>query len=355
MVYAGLVAFMLRTEAAQGRLLFPAILLLGLGLAYGLSQLLRWLAGLAPALGLVTAVYCLFFVIRPTYALPPLMEQLSAAAVPLNADVAEGLTLVGAEIETETAVPGEVVWLTLYWQRTGPVNSGSPEFVLELLGQGLERVSHLHSYHGRCLYPAVLWPAGEIIADRFAVRVDETAIAPVLARVFVGLAQAEIRVEVGEVKLVPVSWPEAADEALAHIGAAGEVALVETAVMPTIVHPGQQIQIDLTWRVEAPPGEDWTTFLHLAEAGQPPLAQSDAPPRQGFYPTRIWQAGEIIADRYWVTVPDGLAAGRYPLWLGMYESQTNEQLPLSSRPSLGSERELQADSTFLLTWITVEQ
>ncbi|MEZ4517409.1 MAG: hypothetical protein R3C44_11460 [Chloroflexota bacterium] len=35
-VYAGLVTFMMQTEAAQGRLLFPAILPIALGLSWGL-------------------------------------------------------------------------------------------------------------------------------------------------------------------------------------------------------------------------------------------------------------------------------------------------------------------------------
>jgi hypothetical protein len=360
MVYAGLVAFMLRTEAAQGRLLFPAIVPLVLGLAYGLSRLPRWLTGLTPLLGLTTAVYCLFFVIQPTYAQPPLLDQLPGEATRIDADVGQGLTLVGVDIETETAVPSELLWFRLYWQRSDQVEERSvasgkpdrsdvPEFVLEMLGYDLERVGHLHSYHGRGLYPAKLWPGDKIIADRFAVAVDETAKTPVLARAFVGLAAAEMRVEVGQVKLVPDQWPVVATEALAVIGEAGDLILVEMAVTPTTVRPGQQIQVDLTWQVVAAPGTDWTTFLHLAEVGQPPLAQIDGPPQQGFYPTRVWQAGEVIGDSYWLTIPDELEDGRYPLWIGMYDSQTLERLPLRSGG------EFQPHNTFLLAWITVER
>jgi 4-amino-4-deoxy-L-arabinose transferase-like glycosyltransferase len=347
-VYTGLIAFMLRTEAAQGRLLFPAILPLVLGLAYGLSQLPRRLAGLAPALGLVTAVYCLFFVIRPAYALPPMLAQLPAAAVPLHADVGQGLTLAGVQMETETAAPGELLWLTLYWQ-TAATPTEPPEFVLELLGRDLVRVGHLHSYHGRGLYPATLWPVDKIIADRFAMPVDETAVTPVLARAFAGLAAAEARVAVGEVKLAPAQWPQAGSEVLAVIGETGEVVLAETAVTPTTVRPGQQIQVDLTWRVASAPAANWTTFLHLAEAGRPPLAQGDAPPLQGYYPTRVWEADEVIVDHYWLTVPDGVENGRYPLWVGMYDNETIARLPLSS------EGQPQPHNAFLLAWIMVER
>jgi hypothetical protein len=353
-VYSGLVAFMLRTEAAQGRLLFPAILPLALGLAYGLSHLPRWAAGLAPLLGLVTAVYCLFFVIHPAYALPPLLERLPVEATPLYTEVGQGVTLVGVQVETETAVPGDPLWLTLYWQTTG-VSTVPPEMVVELLGHpqetgdSRERTAHFHGYHGRGLFPATLWPAEGIVADRLAVMLEPTATTPVLAPIFTGLAAAEMRVQVGEVKLVPDQWPDAAGEILAVIGEAGEVVLVETAVVPTITQPGQQIQVDLTWRVESAPGADWSTFVHLAEANQPPLAQGDAQPLQGYYPTRVWEAGEVIIDQYWLTVPAEVKNGRYPLWVGMYDSQTIARLPLNS------EGQPQLNNAYLLGWVSVER
>ncbi|VAW42986.1 hypothetical protein MNBD_CHLOROFLEXI01-77, partial [hydrothermal vent metagenome] len=77
------------------------------------------------------------------------------------------------------------------------------------------------------------------------------------------------------------------------------------------------------------PQAEWTTLIHLAEPGQPPLATGDSPPLGGDYPTYIWAAGETFADQYQLTIPEDLANGRYPLWLGMYDSATAERLPLT--------------------------
>ena len=212
-VYAGLVTFMMQTEAAQGRLLFPAIVPLALGLAYGLSHLpgffqrLNWLW---PGLGLVTALYALFFVIRPAYVLPDVITAVPPQTTPIQADLGQGLQLLASDMETETAVPGDILWFTLYWQANA-LPSESPQFVFELFGREeageLPVIAKLQSYHGRGLYPADLWLPGTIIADRFAVRLEETAAAPVLAHAFVKLAGETASAEVGSIKISPQEWP----------------------------------------------------------------------------------------------------------------------------------------------------
>jgi hypothetical protein len=344
LVYAGLVAFMLRTPAAQGRLLFPAIVPLALALAFGLTRW-RWrgVDGLAVGLALLTTLYCVFFVIRPAYALPPIVAELPATAVPLNLDVGEGLVLVGVERETDTAAPGDPVWFTLYW-RADAVPAEPPELVAELLGRDLALLGNSHSYHGQGRYPANLWPPGELIADRVGIRLAETAAAPVLARLFVRLAAGDGGTAAGEVKVVPDEWP-ASGASLAQLGE--EVVVTAVALSRETAQPGDSVQIDITWEVLSPPGGNLTTLVHLAEAGQPPLATGDNQPIAGQYPTRVWAAGEVIADHYVLTIPEGLAHGRYPLWMGMYDAETGERLPLFI------EGERQTDDMWQIGWIEV--
>lgn len=326
LVYAGLVTFMLRTPAAQGRLLFPALVPLALGLANGLSRWRRpavyWLA---PLSALATTLYALLAVIPAAYARPPLVTALPATATPLAADLGQGVELVGMQIETETAEPGDLVWLTFYW-RAEPPPADPPELKVSLLGRGLTEVAQLHSYHGRGLYPANLWPPGAIIADRFAMRLDAAATAPVLARLFVGLVESGTMVNVGAVKVMPPAWPTAPDTALAQIGEG--IVLAAVALHPSTVSPGETVTVDVTWRVTADITTDYTTLIHLAELGQPPLATGDRPPLNGEYPSHVWTAGEVIVDQYRLVVPPTLPAGRYPVWLGLYDSATITRLPL---------------------------
>ena len=332
-VYAGLVMFMLKTEAAQGRLLFPAIVPLALGLAYGLSQLpithyqlpnIIW-----PSFGLVTTLFSLVFVIPPVYARPPIAAEVPAAVALIGAEMGQHLRLVAAEVETTTAVPGDLLWFSLYWQAESHLDA-PPEMVLELFGREAEGeppvVAKLHSYHGRGLYPANLWPQAAIIADRLAIRLDEAMTTPVLARAFVHLAGEETAVAVGAVKIIPTKWPQPAGPGLAQIG--DGIVLTAASLSPTTSHPGDSIDITVQWQVTAVPAADYTTLIHLALPGQPPLATGDHPPLNGQYPTHVWEAGEVIDDAYTLTIPADLGNGRYPLWIGLYDPATMIRQPL---------------------------
>jgi hypothetical protein len=200
LVYAGLVSFMLRTPAAQGRLLFPALLPLALGVAYGLD----WgrLPLLASLLALLTSLYCLVWVLPVAYERPP---DISVSAIPaeatlLQTDLGQGVELVASRIDSSAARPGETVWLTLFW-RVRPVPPTAPEMVVELFGPELVLAGKLHSYHGGGLYPANLWPAGAIVVDRVGVRLLETVEGPATVWVQVGLAGEVERVTIGTVSV----------------------------------------------------------------------------------------------------------------------------------------------------------
>jgi hypothetical protein len=348
-VYAGLVMFMLRTEAAQGRLLFPAIVPIALGLAYGLTRW-HWAAITAPVFALITTLACLFFIIRPAYGQPSTATMLSETAVSLNADMGQGLTLVGAEVVTVTAVPADMLTFTLYW-RADKRPANPPEFKLELLGGDLETpLAEIHSYHGRGLYPATLWPLGEIVVDTFTIRLTDEVDAPVLTQAFVRLVEENGArregVRVGQVKIIPTQWPPLTERVLAQIG--DRVQVTAVSLNNTIFTPGEEITIDMTWQVIAPLDRELTTLVHLAHPGQPPLATGDNPPRAGSYPTQVWSSNEVIQDRYTITIPDGLANGRYPLWIGLYDSETVVPLPV------WVDGEMQADGRLLVGWIEVK-
>ncbi len=358
-VYAGLATFMMQTEAAQGRLLFPAILPLALALAWGLvgsgrcalngvQAAVRRVAALPVLVALLTTLYCLLFVIRPAYTLPQTVLALPASAAPVLPELVDrglGLELLGAEIEGRTAEPGDVVWMTLYW-RADETPTEPPEFVLELFGREMNRVANLHTYHGRGQYPATLWPPGAIIADRFAVQIDPETNAPVLGRVFARVEDGNPGIQVGELKIVPPRRPAAPEQTLAEIG--DNIQVAQVTISPEQVVAGEPIEVAVDWYVAVGrPGATYTTLLHLGQPDQPPLATGDAPPVGGDYPTRVWGNGETISDNYSLIIPSGLPSGRYPVWLGLYDSATGERLPVTV------DGEVQSNGVYLAGWVEV--
>lgn len=354
MVFAGLLAFMLRTPAAQGRLLFPALAPLALGFVYGLSNL-PWPAVrvAAPLLALVTSLAPLITVIPAAYAQPPVMTEaeIPEGASWLEADVGQGLELLAAEVETRAAQPGETVWLTLYWraaQRPEAAPKVAPEVVVELFGREGEEdpVGRLHSYHAGGRYPATLWPPGQVVAARTGVRLEESMLTPAEVRVQVGVAGEAERVTAGALKAIPETWPAGHDTLLARLG--DGIVLAQASVNESAVRPGERLVVTVEWQVTAAPGRRLTTFVHLGDPAAPPLAQGDSPPLGGDYPTIWWEAGEVIRDGYEVEVPQDVAAGQYPLLIGMYDPETGQRVPLTS----GGER--QPNDAYVLAWITVQ-
>jgi len=359
LVYAGLAAFMLRTEAAQGRLLLPAVLPVALGMAWGLAgwgrcapgalgKLNRRLAPLVALAALATTLYCLLFVIRPAYRPPSaiaLIPDTARLVLPELVDRGQGVSLLAAEMETEQAAPGDVVWLTLYWTAAEPP-AAPPEFVLELFGRDMQRIANLHSYHGRGLYPADLWAPGAIIADRFAVRIDPDAEAPVLGRVFARINDGEPGIEVATVKIMPRTPLPAPDGWAAELG--DRIALVGATIRPEQALPGQTIEVLVRWYVPVGvPAQDYTTLIHLGQPDEPPLATGDSPPLGGTYPTSAWSNGETIDDVYFLTLPTDLLPGRYPVWIGLYDPATGERLPVKV------EGEVQPNGVYLAGWVEV--
>lgn len=324
--------FMLRTPADQGRLFFPALVPMALGTAFGLSRWPRpWTQAAALALALITAVYCLFGVVGPAYAPPPLVSSVPAEAMPLAIEFEEGLNLLGVSVDTPTVRTGEWVWLTLYWQaRAGGVGR-PPQVDLELFGRGFERIGRLLAYHGRGNYPATLWPDGAIIADRIAVRPFVDSEAPVEARLTVKLNEDSPRQDVATVKITPAEWPDRL-EPVATIGEAIELGTAELPV--DAAESGDTVPVRLRWQVTAPPGPALLhVFVHLGEPNQQPLAQTDGPVMAGpfgpsEYPPNLWAAGEVFDQTIYLALPEDLSPGEYPVQVGVYDYASGVRLPV---------------------------
>jgi hypothetical protein len=343
LVLAGMILFMMRTPAAQGRLLFPALIPLAVGLAHGLWQWPRPLPALAPALALVTSLYGLLGVIPAAYEPPPLIapSDIPATAIRLDTPLGHNLTLLAAEIETAEAHPGDWAWLTLYWQATGPVPQATeanaagsdgdpraPELVVLLLGRDMAVVGKLQTYHGGGLLPASLWPAGPVLADRFAVRLAPEMAVPTGVIANVRLATETIDVSLPAFKVTPTRWPSLSADVAARLG--DHISLAEADLATLNTDRDTTVTVTARWQVSGPVASDYTTFVHLGDPSLPPLATGDSPPLKGSYPTRFWPSGEVITgDVYQLHIPADLPPGRYPISLGMYDPATLTRLPLA--------------------------
>jgi hypothetical protein len=73
--------------------------------------------------------------------------------------------------------------------------------------------------------------------------------------------------------------------------------------------------------------QDYSTFVHLLDETELIIAQRDMYPGQGLYPTSLWSAGDAIANRYVLTLPEAaFAPNQVQLEVGLYNFATGERL-----------------------------
>ncbi|MEM7799074.1 MAG: hypothetical protein AAF633_07795 [Chloroflexota bacterium] len=136
-------------------------------------------------------------------------------------------------------------------------------------------------------------------------------------------------VEVDRIKVVPESWPALSDTIVATIGNGIEIVQAEMSITEG------EVDIDIEWQVRVDQNRSFTTFVHLGRPGEAPLATGDSTPRQGFYPTSLWRAGERFTDSYTLILPEELPAEPLSFQIGLYDPVNGARLPLS----VGGERQ----------------
>jgi hypothetical protein len=108
---------------------------------------------------------------------------------------------------------------------------------------------------------------------------------------------------------------------------------------------GDQVRLRLYWNALKTIGGDYTVFVHLFDpVSERIVAQHDAPPQGGAYPTSQWAPGEVVADEITLSLADA-PPGHYRLGLGWYNAATLTRLPardLSGLPH-ASDRVVLAD------------
>jgi hypothetical protein len=331
-------------SASSGRLLFTAIAPAAILLALGLLKPLRpaWripaTAGLASTL-VVLAAWLPFRYIFPAYERPvitgsPAGQPSHTAAITYGGKLA----LLGYDLSRPSARPGEDVELRLYWQVADDVDRNYSVTVQLLTADGV--AGQYDSFPGQGRIATRHLRRGEYFRDTYRVRVSPEARPPKIARLKVGLyedslakvpavdaAGAELAEPViGELEIAGDSPP--GGEPLATLG--GELELLGGSPDRQAVAPGEVFEVRLRWRAGRRMSQPYTIFVHLADAAGRPVAQHDAPPREGAFPTTWWAAGEVVEDTVRLAVPAQTPAGEYQLLVGAYEQPSLRRLELSA-------------------------
>ena len=345
LISAALLRWMQQVEAPHGRLLFPALSAWALLTAAGMRRRPRghwanraFLLALASLTTLAPGARLLATFAPPRLAAP---EVAAKGLTPADLTYGGSARLLGVEVEPARLSPGESLAVTACWEGLQPMEEDYAIFV-QVLGPEDVQIAARRTYPGLGRFPTSLWPVGRAFCDTYRTTVAPWAEAPLRYHVEVGLFDLEstARLPIRDAQGHPVEIPVVAQvvveppatERTAEDGAPlaqlGESVALQHYAAPPSVRAGGTLTVTLHWRALASPTDDLTAFVHLWEPGATaPVAQSDAPPRGGWYPTSVWQTDDCVPDIHRLPVPSDLAPGRYPLWAGMYRPEDGTRLP----------------------------
>jgi hypothetical protein len=183
-------------------------------------------------------------------------------------------------------------------------------------------------------YPTGQWAAGEVIVDHYDPRLDRQ-MEPGTYTLFLELLDLE-----GHALLEPVPLGEITVEAIERVFEAppqaqpegtslgNRIELAAYQLDPPSPAPGERVTLTLYWRALAEMETPYTAFVHLLGPQGQIVAQHDADPVSGTYPTPLWLPDEIVADPHTLDLPPDLTPGTYTLEIGMYVAVTGERLPV---------------------------
>jgi hypothetical protein len=107
-----------------------------------------------------------------------------------------------------------------------------------------------------------------------------------------------------------------------------KVLLVACDLEDDSLQPGEALQLVLYWRALQPIQDNYTVFVHVAQADGATLVQRDVQPREGTHPTGSWVTGELVTDPYELPIPSDALPDIYWLKVGMYSQATMQRLPV---------------------------
>lgn len=141
---------------------------------------------------------------------------------------------------------------------------------------------------------------------------------PVLSRTY-GKISDKLFIDSFKVSPASISSDEL-QHALVSNGQFGDaIVLLGYSITNPNVNVCKNIETTIYWKSNKAIEKDYTVFMHLVDSSGKVVAQLDTQPRNGAYPTSIWDAGEVMSDIYTLALSCSIAPGDYRIELGMYE------------------------------------
>lgn len=256
------------------------------------------------------------------------------------------LQLIGYDLPRTAFAPGETVTLTTYTESAYPPAATIGWRVMLETRDGTA-VSKVEGEPFANKYPVQRWPPGMIARDTWTLPLAPDT-PPGIYDVRVGLFRraggeyvdvyrlsAEGKREcfftapIATIK-IPTA-PPSADElrtATPIEARVGDNFLLSSYALQ-MDRAARRVRLTLYWQSITKTDSDYTVFVHLLDATGKIVAQSDAQPVHGAYPTSIWDPQGIVKDVYELAIPAD-ARAPFSIAVGMYSFPDLKRLPVGT-------------------------
>lgn len=247
----------------------------------------------------------------------------TAVPVPLSASWLDGaLQLKGHSELPPTLATGFSTVVDMYWQAAAPLPAGLQGIVL--LGETAVWQDKLSPYDSG------QWQPGQWVQAKVPIKAPINFAAGAYPISFVaadanGTPLAE-PVTLGSIDVVAIDRQFELPSNIAYplaVAFGDLLTLRGVDVAETAVSPGGTAEVTLYWEVNKTPDLLLSAFVHVIGQDGLNTAQGDQWP--GGLPANTRAPGEIIVDRYTISLP-GDAAGQYQLGVGVYVSESGTRL-----------------------------
>ena len=336
----------------HGRFFLPTLGAVCITLAIGVVSLPHLVRQLSTA-GLLAGVM-LAGVLSPALVIGPVFERppLYAGKVgefspphPVSITYGDAIELIGYDLPEERPSHGQWMYISLYWRALRPLDK---DYLLQVEAFGVDGRSFgvfEKSEPAAGASPTSKWRPGEVYMTGTSMPVWEHVPTPIVATFKASwldktLDEAlQVRCDGGEscdgkLGRMPVALTSTeAEQWDGEVGCCefgGQVELIDARAAAN-VSDGQLLTVTLIWRARRNGLLPLTSFVHMESADGKLISQADTPPRGNTYPTDVWAADEIVPDAIALKIDDSVPPGEYYLKVGLYDSATQQRLPVQDR------------------------
>jgi hypothetical protein len=257
---------------------------------------------------------------------------------PREVELAGVMRLVGYDQSSFSARPGESLTITLYWQPQSEIDFDYSSYVhlVDEAGRGITQSDH---QLGGEYYPTSLWRPGEVLRDSHVLTIPQD-VAPGVYRLVSGMYRYPSLEPLGgpaDIGLMAVKDPTDVEMIFPNDAQSSPETLrisdVEFGERIMLLGYDRELldgglELDLYLQAERPLDQNWTVFVHLVDSIGSLVAQHDGQPRDGRYPTSVWDQGEVVDDSHLLVLPENLPDGNYQVVVGLYSVESGERLPV---------------------------